>query len=410
MRAEIITVGAELISGSTLNTNAAYLAREVAGLGIVCARQVVVDDSLSAIQQALREALNRCELVIMTGGLGPTFDDMTMEAIGRALGRPLVFDAKTARSIRRFYSRRNRKLQKPALRQAWLAEKGKALPNPTGTAPGLWLKTGRCRLVALPGVPSEMRAIWQRSVLPRLRAEALAPIVSRTLRTIGMPELTIERVLKRLHLPQAIKVGLYPSLHRVDIRLTTTAGSRRAGLKVLLPVERKLSRALGKALYGFDDESLEEAVGRRLVALRQTVAMAESCTGGLMAKRLTDVPGSSRYVRGGVVAYHNAIKQKLLGIPQRFLASHGAVSHTVARKMAEGASLAMGATWGLSITGIAGPSGASERKPIGLVYIGLANGVKTRVWRHQLIGDRRAIRMQAAQAALNHLRLHLTRK
>ncbi|MDP3703886.1 MAG: competence/damage-inducible protein A [Candidatus Omnitrophota bacterium] len=410
MRAELLTIGSELISGATVNTNAAYLARRLAELGLPCQRQTAVSDERSSLLAALREALSRTEVLITTGGLGPTFDDLTMEVIAEATQRPLRYRAEAAATIRRFYSRRHRKLQRAALRQALLPEGGRPLPNPLGTAPGLWLALPECLLIALPGVPREMQAIMERSVVPNLkRLPGLQPVVTRTLRTVGVVELEIERCLRRLRIPDGLAIGLYPHLRAVDVRLTASLPSRPAAQRAVMRIERALRRALGAAVYGTGEETLEEVNAALLVTHRKTLAVAESCTGGLVTDRLTNVPGSSRYLRGTVVAYHNDLKRGCLGVSADTLARYGAVSPNVASAMARGIRQMAGSDVGLSVTGIAGPTGATVKKPVGLIFLGLADrrGVKT--LRCQFFGDRASIKMQATQTALDWLRRSLLR-
>ncbi|MBI4341465.1 MAG: competence/damage-inducible protein A [Candidatus Omnitrophica bacterium] len=408
MNAELLTVGSELTSGATINTNTAHLARRLAEIGIACRRQTSVSDEPTLVRGALEEALQRSNLVILTGGLGPTFDDVTMEAIAQATRRPLVLMPGAAATIRRFYLRRHRRLQRAAMRQAYVPRGGQALPNPIGTAPGLWLSLEQQVVVALPGVPSEMRAILEASVMPRLkRWLSDGAIESRTVRTVGLVELQIQRALQRLRIPPAVELGLYPALRMVDVRLTVRAPSRAQARARLAPVEAAVRRALGRAVYGTDDETLERVVGGLLLRRRATIAVAESCTGGMVCDRLTNVPGSSRYMRGGVVAYHNDLKRGLLMVPAALLTRYGAVSAPVARAMAHGVRRATGADVGVSITGIAGPSGATAGKPVGLVYFGLADRRGSRTLRSQFFGDRLSIKTQAAQTALNWLRLYL---
>ena len=407
MQAEVVAIGAELTSGYTVNTNAAYLARRLQDVGIPCLRHTAVPDERAMIIQTLRETLSRADLLLVTGGLGPTFDDVTMEAIAAATGRRLVFVESAARRIRAFYRAFHRRLNRQALRQAYLPEGGAALPNPVGTAPGLWLALGPGGqvLVALPGVPQEMRAIVEQSVLPRLRRlRGRTVLLSRTLRTAGLVELQIQAILKRLAIPESIQVGLYPHLMTVDVRLTATARSRSRALQALSRVERRLRRQLGQTVYGLDDDTLEAVVGRLLVRRRWTVAVAESCTGGVVSDRLTNIPGSSRYLLQSVLAYHNHAKARLLGIRPDLLRRYGAVSAPVAQAMAHGIRRTAGADLGLAITGIAGPGGGSRTKPVGLVYLALADRTRAAVRQCQFHGDRLAIKHQAAQAALDWLR------
>jgi len=405
MDVEILTIGSELTSGAVVNTNAAELSRRLASVGLPCRRQVTVGDARTDLLDAVREALGRCQVLITTGGLGPTFDDVTMDALAEATGRPLTRAPSVAAAIRRFYTRRHRRLQQAALRQADLPQGAKPLPNPIGTAPGMWLQLPQRTLIALPGVPAEMRAILDSSVMPRLRRLAGARCLeSRTLRTIGLVELAIQQRLQRVRIPPTVEVGLYPHLRMVDVRLTATGASRAAACRALDRLEAALRRHLGQAVYGTGGETLEAVIGRLLVRRRKTLAVAESCTGGLVTDRLTNVPGSSRYLRGSLVAYHNDLKRGGLGVPQRILAAHGAVSAPTVNAMAAGIRRLAGASIGLAITGIAGPTGATAAKPVGLVYLGIADGRRLIAQRHQLFGDRLSIKSQAAQAALDLLR------
>lgn len=408
MQAELLTIGSELLNGATVNTNASVVARSLAEIGIPCRRQVAVEDARPRILAALEESLRRCNVLLITGGLGPTFDDCTMEAIASATGRPLVYHPHVASWIRRFYRQHHRRLQRAALRQAYLPAGGIALPNPVGTAPGLWLALPQSLLIALPGVPRELQAIMAQSVVPRLqRRRGATAIATRTVRTSGIVELAIEACLRRLRLPETVQVGLYPHLRLVDVRLTAAHASRATAHRLVQQAERRLRRALGAHVYGADGDTLEAAIGARLLRSRRTLAVAESCTGGLVMDHLTNVPGSSRYLRGGVVAYHNDLKQGLLGVPTSTLSRFGAVSAPVAKAMASGVRRAGGASLGVSITGIAGPMGGRAAKPVGLVYLGLSDGRRALACRHRFFGDRSAIKAQAAQAALDWLRRYL---
>lgn len=408
MRAELLTIGTELLSGATVNTNAAYLARRLAEVGVSCQRQVAVGDERAGLMEALRDALGRCDVLLATGGLGPTFDDVTMEIIAQVTHRPLTYRPRVAAAVRRFYAQRHRRLQRAALRQAFVPRGGVALPNPLGTAPGLWLRLPTMLLIALPGVPSEMRAIMERHVLPRLRRHTgRLAIESRTLRTVGVVELSIERLIRRLLVPEGVQIGLYPQSRLVDVRLTATASSAAGARRALGGLEPKLREGLGAAVYGTGEQTLEEVVGQLLRRKRRTLAIAESCTGGLLSDRITNVPGSSRYLRGTVVAYHNDLKRERLAVPAATLARFGSVSGPVARAMAQGVRRFADADVGLAVTGIAGPSGTTRSKPAGLVYLGLADRHVARSVRCRFPGDRLAVKLQAAQTALDWLRRHL---
>jgi len=408
MQVELLTIGAELLNGATVNTNAAYLARRLAEVGLSCQRQVAVSDERAPLLRALRESMTRCDLLITTGGLGPTFDDVTMEVIAEVIQRPLVYVPTVAAAIRRFYTRRHRRLQRVALRQAYLPQGAEALPNPLGTAPGMWLSEPPRLLIALPGVPSEMRVIMEQSVLPRLkRLKGQPAIESRTLRTVGLVELSIEAILRRIRIPENVQIGLYPNLRMVDIRLTATASSHDAARRALATCLTPLRRALGPSIYAEGDETLEGVVGGLLAKRHLTLAVAESCTGGLVSHSLTNVPGSSRYLRGSIVAYHNRLKSQQLHVPASLLVRFGAVSAPVVGAMAKGARELADADLGLAITGIAGPSGGTTTKPVGLVFLGLADGRRTMSRHCQFFGDRAAIKSQATQAALDWLRRYL---
>ena len=413
MRAAILSIGSELTSGQTVNTNAAYLARRLQEAGVACARHLAVPDEAPVIVDAVRETLAGHHLVILTGGLGPTFDDVTASALAQATNRPLRFVPEVGRRVRLFYRAHHRRLNRLALRQASLPRGAQALPNPVGTAPGIWLELNgpaggyHRTLVALPGVPREMRAIMERSVLPRLRRMAgRSSIATRTLRTVGLVELQIQEALRAVRIPRVMQVGLYPNLLAVDVRLTVTGGSLPSARRHLNRVERALRHHLGEAIYGQDDQTLEDVIGKTLTRNCLTLAVAESCTGGLVSDHLTDVPGSSRYLIMSVVAYHNRVKQELLGVPEATLKRYGAVSAQVASAMARGVRRCAGSDLGLAITGIAGPGGGTPRKPVGLVYMAVSDRRGTVVKRYQFHGDRLAIKSQAAQLALDLLRRH----
>jgi len=411
MHAELLAVGSELTSGQTPNTNVTYLARRLQELGIACLRQIALPDASAIIVEELRQALRRSPLVIVTGGLGPTVDDLTLEAIATATNRPLLLHPPVARRIRAFYRAHHRRLAPRALRQASVPSGAAALPNPLGTAPGLWLRLGTTVLVALPGVPREMRAILDGSVLPRLRRlQRTRPTVSRTIRTIGWVELQIQAALKQILIPPSVELGLYPHLLMVDARFTVRGRPRRVAVRLLDRLEGALRRRLGDVVYGIDQQTLEGVIGQLLARRHATLAIAESCTGGLVADLTTNVPGSSRYFLLGVIAYHNRMKEELLGVSQRLVARHGAVSEPVARAMAEGVRRRAKADYGLAITGIAGPTGGTAKKPVGLVDIGLSDGRRTLTRRCHFVGDRSAVKAQAAQTALDWLRRSLLRR
>lgn len=405
MQATIVSIGNELTGGHIVNHNAAEMARRLAELGIACRRHVSIPDEPSLIIRTLREAMDDSALVLTTGGLGPTVDDLTLEAIADATDRDVIPNAAVAARIRAFYRRYRRRLNQLAMRQALLPRGATALANPLGTAPGIWLPLERSLLVALPGVPREMRAILEGSVVPRLKRLAhRAPILTRTIRTIGVPELEIQHRLGAMRLPRTVSFGLYPHLRMVDVRFAIADQPRRTATRILDRLEHGLRQRMGAAVYGTGSDTLEEALGQALRARRWTAAMAESCTGGLVADRITNVSGSSDYFLLSVVAYQNEVKERLLGVPHALLVRRGAVSAPVAKAMATGVRTRAGAALGLGITGIAGPTGGSARKPVGLVYMALADAHSVEARRFHFVGDRLSIKHQAAQEALDWIR------
>lgn len=421
MRAEILTVGTELLLGYTVNTNAAYLSQRLAQCGVDCYRHQTVGDNAARLAEALRDASRRADLLLITGGLGPTVDDITVRTVAQAFHQPLRYDARLARAIAGQF--RNRRLRMPAVnrRQAWVPRDAEILPNPLGTAPGLYLRLPAdasvadracCHCFLLPGVPSEMQAITEGSILPRLRRwQRGGTIVSRTLHVVGAPESAVDqRVARWLRLRPPVTVGIYASAGQVALRITAKAASPTAARRLIRPVERALRRGLGPLCFGADDDTLERVVGQLLVRRRATLAVAESCTGGLVMHRLTEIAGSSRYLRGGIVAYDNRVKEHVLRVSPVLLKRHGAVSRPTALAMARGARERLHATFGLSVTGIAGPSGGTVWKPVGLVYIACAGPRGTRCKTYRLIGTRRLIKWQASQAALDLLRRQLLKQ
>jgi len=409
MRAEILSVGTELLLGQIVDTNAAYIARALADLGIDVFFKQTVGDNPQRIQEALRLALSRADAVLITGGLGPTEDDLTVDAVAAALGEELVEDAAVVEHVRAFFAARGRRPTSNVFKQALVPRSARVIPNGRGTAPGIHLERDGRMIFIMPGVPYEMDAMMREYVLPALRERAGGDVIrSVVLRVTGEGESAVEMRIKDLLAHTTPTIAPYAKLGEVHLRLTAK-GPADTVARQLVEGERRVRERLGDLIYGRDDELLEQVVGRMLVARGETLAVAESCTGGLLAQRLTSIPGSSAYFLEGIVAYSNAAKTDLLDVPQAMLEAHGAVSAEVAEAMAEGIRRRAGATYGLSITGVAGPTGGTEEKPVGLVYLGLASGGGGQ-HRRLTFGSqpgRTGIRHLAAQAALNLLRLHL---
>lgn len=369
MRIELLTVGDELLLGDTVNGNAAWLGRRLADHGVEVTRSVVVGDELDVIVEAVNSALGRADAVITTGGLGPTYDDLTRDALAKAAGVALRRDPSLEQRLRERVARAGRELQPMALRMADVPEGARILGNSAGSAPGLRVELPGGIVYALPGVPFEMRTIMDEVVLPELAAIAGLPAVARrTLRTAGMWESVVATRLAEVEAMDGVRLAYLPDPAEVKIRISVAgddAAERLAG------VEARVRELLGPAVYGADEETLDRVVHRLLAERSATVATAESLTGGLIGAELTGMPGSSATFAGGVVAYATEVKRRALGVPAELLAEHGAVHPDVAAAMAAGVRDALGATYGIAATGVAGPE-PQDGRPVGTVYVGVA--------------------------------------
>lgn len=409
-RVWILATGTELTLGQSLDTNSAWLARELAGVGLRCERFVTVADDEAALVETLRAAAAQADVVVITGGLGPTADDLTRAALARAANSPLVSDPQSLEQIRAFFERRRRVMPEANAVQALRPACGQAITNPTGTAPGLRVPIGRCMVFSLPGVPSEMKAMFAADVLPQLRGRGQGVIRSRILHCVGRGESEIgSRIAEFMVRGRNPEVGTTAAGGIVGVRINATAATPAEADARLDEAERELRERLGSAVFGRDGQTLARAVGDALIERGRTLALAESCTGGLISEMLTAEPGISRCFLGGVVVYANEAKSALLGVDAGQIRAHGAVSAAVAEAMADGARRRFGATFALSVTGIAGPDGGSAEKPVGLVWVGFARELGVESFELRLGEDstRAMIRQRAALAALNHLRLAL---
>jgi nicotinamide-nucleotide amidase len=421
MGAEILCVGTELLLGNITNGNARWLAEQLAALGIPHHRQQVVGDNRERLMAAVREAAGRCRLLVTTGGLGPTPDDLTTEAIAAAFDTPLGERPEVWADIQAKLAARGRPVTPSLRRQALLPVGAELLPNPTGSAPGMiWspdpasrsfpLQTG-FTVITFPGVPSEMRAMWTATAVPWLRRSGLAEGVfaSRMLRFWGVAESTLaEQVADLLDSPNPT-VAPYAGAGEVKLRLTARGASQAEAEALLGPMEAEIRSRAGQACFGSDDDSLASVVLQLLRQRGQTLAVAESCTGGGLGAALAAVPGASDVFLGGVIAYANAVKEGLLKVPAEVLAAHGAVSDPVAQAMAEGARRATGADWALAVTGVAGPGGGSAEKPVGLVHLAVAgpDGCCSKAVRFGASRGRDWIQLLTAGEALERLRRRL---
>lgn len=411
--AEIICVGTELLLGDILNSNAQFLARELAQLGIAHYYQTVVGDNPGRLQKVLAIACERSKLLIFTGGLGPTPDDLTTEAIADFFGVPLVEHPEVLADIEQKFAQRGRQMTPSNRKQALQPQGAEVLENRTGTAPGMmWEPHPGLTILTFPGVPSEMEVMWREVAVPYLHRRGLvrATIYSRMMRFWGIPEAALaEKVAPLLDL-QNPTVAPYAGKGEVRLRVSAQAASQEQALALIAPVEQQIREIAGTHYYGADEDTLASVVGELLRRAGQTVAVAESCTGGGLGQLLTMVSGSSAYFWGGIISYDNRVKEGLLGVSADDLATQGAVSETVAKQMAAGVRSRLGTSWGVSITGIAGPDGGSETKPVGLVYIGIAGPEDLLEGHRYLFGnnrDREFIRWLSACSALDLLRRKL---
>ena len=410
MKLEVVTIGTELLLGLTPDTNAAELGRALAEAGVEVVRHLSVSDRPDAIRAVVAEALARTGFVITTGGLGPTRDDMTKREVAALFDAPLVLDAGVLRSLEERFRRLGRAMPAVNRTQAEVPAGATVLPNPRGTAPGLWLEDRSGRVVVmLPGVPSEMRGLLAEEVLPRIAARGSGGdgrvVRSRTVRTTGIAESALAERVGALEDDIApLTLAYLPGLDGVDLRVTAwrlppAEADQRLGQTVMLLRERAAEH-----VYGEDGDDLAATVLEELRARRARLAVAESCTGGLLGARITAVPGSSDVFAGGVIAYDDDAKRGMLGVPSELLEAHGAVSEEVVLAMMAGVRTTLGVDAALAITGIAGPSGGTAEKPVGTVWLAATVGTATRSLKRVFPGDRGEIRARSAQAALDLLR------
>jgi nicotinamide-nucleotide amidase len=425
MNIELVNTGSELMLGRVLNTHSQWLCRRLADLGHVVTHQVAIADDGNQIQQAVREALGRADLVITTGGLGPTSDDLTRELIAGLLGKKLVENRDVLAHIENFFAKRGRPRPTKTTVETFVPEGALVFLNPTGTAPGLAMRVDKDEsklrppssiinspssrwLIMLPGPPRELRPMFDDAVVPLLKREFAGEIfVCRTLRSTGIGESRVQEM---------IEAGLQPLVHHglavgycarpgaVDVRL---AASGATAEKLVREGEAAVQKILGENIFGFDDDEIENVVVKHLQENRKTLALAESCTGGCIAQRVTDVPGASAVFPGGVVSYANSAKEKFLGVRGETLAQHGAVSEAVAREMAAGAREKFSADFALAATGIAGPGGGTPEKPVGTVFIALASPTGVEAQKFLNVWERAVFKQVTSTQALEMLRRRL---
>ncbi len=403
MKAEIISVGTEILLGEITDTNAAFLASELPQLGIDLYWVTQVGDNRGRMLEVLHRAWDRSDIIILSGGLGPTEDDITRESIAEMLGEETQIDPDLERWLRGLFERVGYEMPETNLKQATLVPSAKAIPNPKGSAPGWWVSRDNRILLAMPGPPSEMKRMWKKEIKEELRL-ALGDVLifSRTLKIFGLGEANVDEMLGSLLSSDNPTIGVYAKQTGIEVRLTAKADNEEDAKSMITPMEEQIRSMFGDKIWGIDDEVIEKVIGDLLLDQGLTLATMESCTGGLLANLVTDVPGSSSYFKGGFVTYSNEMKIDC-GVDAELLARYGAVSPQVVESMAKVARNKLGADIGIGITGVAGPE-KREDKPIGTIYIGVSDRKETRSIHAVFPQHRPRIKRYAVMSALNELR------
>ena len=412
LSAEIIAIGSELLTPEKTDTNSLWLTEKLNETGIEVKLKTIVGDDELRLEETIRDALRRSDIVISTGGLGPTEDDITRKISARAVGRDLVFKDELVQDLVERFRRWGREMPEINKRQAYVIEGAQVLPNPNGSAVGMSVELEGKLFVILPGPPRELKPMFENFVLPNLRQRAGEIFVKRrVLKVSGMGESAVDEKIAPLYREyKNPQTTILFNRTEVEIHLTAQAGAEEEADRLLEKVAAKIAETLGIAVFALNGETMEEVVGGLLRERGKTLAVAESCTGGLIAERLTEVSGSSGYFVEGVTAYANEAKIRTLNVPRDLIEKHGAVSAEVAEAMAKGMLERAQTDYALSVTGIAGPTGGTEEKPVGLVFVGFSDGSETKSIKLNLPGDRHLIRWRASQAALDLLRRKLIKK
>jgi nicotinamide-nucleotide amidase len=405
VKAEVVSIGTEILLGDITDTNSNYIATRLPALGIDLYYMHQVGDNRARLAGVLRQAWERSDVVFCTGGLGPTEDDVTREAVCELIGEQPHVDPEQERILRQFFEGRGYPMPERNLKQAWLTPSTVAIPNPRGTAPGWWVEKDGRLLIVMPGPPSEMARMWEKEVEQRLRGRSTdSVIVSRTIKTAGIGEGSVDEMIGSLLHSDNPTIGVYAKLDGIHVRVTAKSRSTAEAQALIDPVVAELQQILGTAIWGYDAEEMQDAVGAMLKEAGLTVAAMESCTGGLLASTLTDTPGSSAYVRGGIVSYATAIKEQF-GVSAETIAREGVISAATALAMAEAVRHALGSDIGVGITGVAGPD-LQEGKPVGTVFIAVAgpgDAPPTQTG-YTFGGSRESIKRRAVTTALTLLR------
>jgi nicotinamide-nucleotide amidase len=404
--AEIIAVGSELLTPQKIDTNSLYLTDQLNALGVEVVRKCVVGDDRERLADTLRGALVRSQIVVLSGGLGPTEDDVTRDATALALGRAVEFRQELCDQIEARFRRMNRKMAEVNKRQAFLVHGAEPMPNDRGTAPGQWIEAGGAVVMLLPGPPHELKAMFNRECLPRLEKRLPRQVIrSIELRVAGMGESDLDQLIAPVYTKYTNPATtILAAASDISIHLRARCDTAEEAEGLVAEVSRPIEELLGDRVYSRDGSPLEAAVGRLLQQRGETLSVAESLTGGMLGQRITNVPGSSGYFLGGFLVYSDEMKTRLAGVDEALLREHSAVSEPVARAMAEGVRARTGSTWALSLTGYAGPDGGTEKDPVGTIYIGCAGPGVSEVRRLQFAADRVRVRTLATQLALDLLR------
>ncbi len=413
IKAEIISIGSEILSGQITDTNANFIAKKLVESGIDLEYISAVSDNPEFLLSSLKLSLQRSDLIITTGGLGPTEDDITYQTIARALNLKLIKYPEAEENLKRILNKINKIMSPSNLKQVYLPEGAKIIINRYGTAPAMILEKDNKIICSFPGVPHEMKNLIEENLIPYLKEKYPPSVIkkSKILKLTGLGESSVNELIRDYINKQTnFSFGIYASPEDIQVQITTQAPTEKEADKLLQFSATQLTKILGNYVYGSDEQSLEEVVGHLLKIKKLKVAAAESCTGGMLGEMITRIPGSSEYFQGGVISYSARVKKDLLKVPLEVIKKYGEVSKEVAELMAEGVQRYCHSDIGISITGIAGPGGATEKKQVGLVYIALADGKKTLTQKHQLFGDRQLIRLRAVRRALNMLRIYLMGK
>ena len=410
MKSEIISVGTELLLGNIVNTNSAFLSGELAKLGIDVYFHVTVGDNRQRLMETMGEAIERSDLIIITGGLGPTSDDITKETVAEVTGRRLIPDEAELTKLKSYFERTNREMTPNNIKQAYVPEGASVVGNDNGTAPGIILEHNNTTIIMMPGPPIEMKPMFSEKIEPYLRKKSSNSLVSITLKFFGIGESSLEHQLSDLIESQSDPtIAPYAGDGEVRVRITSRSESGEKVPESILKVVSEIEKRLGDYIYSYHDRSLQQVTAMLLLKSGKTLAVAESCTGGKLSTLLTSVSGVSKSYMGGVVSYSNGVKQSLLGVNRETLIKAGAVSRETALQMADGVRRVCGSEIGLSVTGIAGPDGGSINKPVGIVYMALSAEDGSWVWERKFMGNRDKVQTFAAKNALNHLRLYLSK-